>query len=74
MLQIVEERLAIGKGAIGFLNPTLYANPNLLHDIVSGNNIGCGTQGFEAAKGWDPVTGMGTPNYPAMLEYFLSLP
>lgn len=23
---------------------------------------------------WDPVTGLGTPNYPKLLELFLSLP
>jgi hypothetical protein len=34
----------------------------------------CGSVGFQASKGWDPVTGLGTPNYPRMLEYFLSLP
>ena len=32
-----------------------------------GNNPGCGTQGFPALAGWDPVTGLGTPNYVAML-------
>jgi tripeptidyl-peptidase-1 len=34
----------------------------------------CGSPGFQASKGWDPVTGLGTPNYPKMLEYFLGLP
>lgn len=72
--QIIEERLAVGKGPIGFLNPTLYANPGLLHDIVKGNNLGCGTDGFLTAPGWDPVTGLGTPDYPKMLDFFLSLP
>lgn len=33
-----------------------------------------GTLGFEAVKGWDPVTGLGTPNYPKMLELFMGLP
>ena len=32
------------------------------------------TLGFSAVEGWDPVTGLGTPNYPKMLEYFMSLP
>lgn len=73
-MQIVEERLKIGKGPIGFLNPTLYSNPELLHDITEGHNLGCGTDGFDTAPGWDPVTGMGTPNYPAMLAYYLLLP
>ncbi|MCO5571947.1 hypothetical protein L7F22_025698 [Adiantum nelumboides] len=33
-------------------------------DITSGFNPGCNTKGFEAVQGWDPVTGLGTPNYP----------
>lgn len=41
-------------------------------DITSGFNPGCNTKGFEAVQGWDPVTGLGTPNYPKMLEYFLT--
>ncbi len=45
-----------------------------MNDIVEGNNPGCGTNGFEAVKGWDPLTGLGTPNYPAMLSLFMSLP
>lgn len=72
--RINEERLAAGKTPVGFINPTLYENPDVLNDIVTGTNPGCGTKGFSCAKGWDPVTGLGTPNYPKMLELFLSLP
>ncbi|GAM86246.1 hypothetical protein ANO11243_042580 [Dothideomycetidae sp. 11243] len=72
--RINEERIAVGKGPVGFVNPTLYAHPQVLHDITVGNNSGCGTPGFYAASGWDPVTGLGTPNYPAMLKLFMSLP
>lgn len=70
--RINEERIAVGKGTVGFVNPTLYAHPEILHDIVTGSNPGCGTNGFSCAAGWDPVTGLGTPNYPAMLAQFLS--
>lgn len=42
--------------------------------VVNGSNPGCGTLGFQAVEGWDPATGLGTPNYPKMLELFLSLP
>jgi len=35
---------------------------------------GCGTDGFYASVGWDPVTGLGTPNYLKMEALFLSLP
>ena len=52
--RINEERIALGKGTVGFVNPTLYAHPEILHDITTGNNPGCGTNGFSAAKGWDP--------------------
>ncbi|KAB8299062.1 hypothetical protein EYC80_001187 [Monilinia laxa] len=72
--RINEERINIGKGPIGFLNPSLYANPGMLNDIVNGTNPGCSTVGFSAVPGWDPVTGLGTPNYPKMLEYYLGLP
>ncbi|KAJ5890471.1 Rattus norvegicus CLN2 is a lysosomal protease Precursor [Penicillium subrubescens] len=72
--RIVDERLAIGKGPIGFLNPVLYGNEWVLNDIVNGSNPGCGTQGFSAAVGWDPVTGLGTPDYEKMLQLFLELP
>jgi tripeptidyl-peptidase-1 len=67
-------RMAIGKGSIGFINPTLYANPGMLNDITSGGNQGCGTPGFTAVSGWDPVTGLGTPNFPRMLAVWLRLP
>lgn len=49
--RINEERIAKGKGPIGFLNPSLYANPGMLNDIINGTNPGCGTVGFEAVSG-----------------------
>lgn len=39
-----------------------------------GNNPGSGTQGFSAVKGWDPVTGLGTPNYLKLLDVVMALP
>ncbi|TVY80512.1 Tripeptidyl-peptidase sed1 [Lachnellula suecica] len=71
---INEERLAVNKTSVGFMNPTLYVNPTVMNDITNGGNQGCGTPGFNSTKGWDPVTGLGTPNYPAMLKLFMSLP
>ncbi|KAG7091987.1 hypothetical protein E1B28_008374 [Marasmius oreades] len=56
-------RLAAGKSSLGFLNPFIYKNGAAFNDITSGNNPGCGTNGFDAGVGWDPVTGMGTPNF-----------
>ncbi|KAF2232319.1 subtilisin-like protein [Viridothelium virens] len=68
------QRFDAGKSSVGFLNPTLYANSSVLNDITEGDNPGCATSGFQAQPGWDPVTGLGTPNYPKLLELFLSLP
>jgi tripeptidyl-peptidase-1 len=71
---INQERTAVGKGPVGFLNPTLYENTWVFNDIVNGSNPGCDGPGFKAVEGWDPVTGLGTPSYPKLLELFLSLP
>ena len=47
------------KASLGFLNPWLYGDEVRTHkglkDIVQGKNPGCGTEGFEARVGWDPV-------------------
>ncbi|KAK5125885.1 hypothetical protein LTR08_005117 [Meristemomyces frigidus] len=69
-----EERLQSGKGPIGFLNPTIYKHPEMFNDVTVGNNAGCGTAGFPASPGYDPVTGMGTPRYEKMREVFCKLP
>ncbi len=61
---------------VGFLNSMLYrigmnANPQNLHDITKGTNTFAAKnangavvtiEGFSATKGWDAVTGWGTPN------------
>lgn len=66
LTRINDERLKAGKSTIGFVNPILYKNPSVLHDITVGNNSGCGTGGFAVSKGWDPVTGLvGGDNYTA---------
>lgn len=52
--------------SVGFLNPTTYnltTKANDFHDITVGNNTLVGsTIGFNAAAGWDDVSGWGTPN------------
>jgi subtilase family serine protease len=64
---------------LGFLNPLLYKmaaeSPGTFTDITVGDNkcteAGCaGTcEGFVAAKGWNPVTGFGSPVYSKMSDY-----
>lgn len=57
-------------GPLGFINPALYrigANPARyaadFFDVTTGNNqLDPTIPGFSATKGWDAVTGLGTPN------------
>jgi kumamolisin len=55
---------------VGFLNPLLYAlasSANALHDITTGNNDITGQiGGYSAGPGWDPCTGLGSPNGTAL--------
>ncbi|KAF3932549.1 Aorsin [Dactylellina cionopaga] len=69
-----QDRIYRKKSPLGFLNPALYAHPEILNDIKVGNNPGCGTKGFKAGPGWDPVTGLGTPNFQKMRSFFGNLP
>lgn len=53
---INDELIAAGKSPLGFLNPWLYSTASdALNDITEGDNPGCGTDGFSATTGWDPV-------------------
>ena len=51
---------------VGFLNPLLYAqvaSARALNDVISGHNDVTGQIGGYAARaGWDPCTGLGSPN------------
>jgi subtilase family serine protease len=60
----------INGGGLGLINPALYAigaNPgryaNDFFDITTGNNTADpSVPGYPATPGWDPITGLGTPN------------
>ncbi|KAH9479704.1 putative tripeptidyl-peptidase SED2 [Psilocybe cubensis] len=57
-------RISQGKTSLGFINPLIYSTASSgFNDITSGSNPGCGQSGFTAGKGWDPVTGLGTPDF-----------
>ncbi|KAL6700778.1 peptidase S8/S53 domain-containing protein [Trichoderma pleuroticola] len=61
-------RLNAGKKPVGFINPVLYQHPEAFNDVTVGHSFGCNTDGFSAVKGWDPITGLGTPDYPKLKE------
>ena len=71
-------RLANGKGPLGAIGPLLYqmANecPNCFIDITTGSNnsteYGNCKYGYTAGKGFDPVYGLGLPNY-GEIEYYI---
>jgi len=73
LLNVAE--LKNGRPVLGFINPLLYqtyaANPSSFNDIVNGNNdcteSVCCEYGYPTVIGWDPVTGLGTPNFPELL-------
>ncbi|KAI9715402.1 MAG: hypothetical protein M1828_000862 [Chrysothrix sp. TS-e1954] len=73
--RINEARLAKNKSPVGFINPVLYNNADVLNDITLGQNNGCGSSddGFKAVEGWDPVTGLGTPNFEKLRDILLSV-
>lgn len=79
MLSLINgQRLSKGLPPLGFLNPRLYKlKGSGLFDVTEGCHLGCLDEqvqgnGFCAAPSWDPVTGWGTPNYPALLTALLS--
>ncbi|GLB06208.1 polynucleotide 3'-phosphatase [Aspergillus tubingensis] len=79
-----DARLRANKTSLGFLNPWLYSSGyKSLNDITSGEAVGC--QGdvegagvipwasWNATTGWDPATGLGTPNFVKLKEAVLAL-
>lgn len=78
-------RLKKGKSSLGFLNPALYKlSSKFINDITSGSNkcapgptsksaSVCCSQGFEATRGWDPVTGLGSVDFEKFMETLVQL-
>jgi kumamolisin len=62
---------------VGFLNPSLYqisSRSNDFRDITSGNNVSSSERGaYTAKKGWDPCTGLGSPNGTNLINSLKSL-
>jgi kumamolisin len=65
LIALLNQKLAAqGKPPAGFINPLLYGlapDAGAFRDILSGNNDIEGLGKYSAAKGWDPCTGLGTP-------------
>jgi subtilase family serine protease len=62
---------------LGFLSPALYtigsspaADPYAFRDVTNGTNTWdvSGVPGYLARRGWDPVTGLGTPDVARLLQ------
>ncbi|ROW16526.1 hypothetical protein VPNG_02832 [Cytospora leucostoma] len=66
-------RLRAGKSTVGFLNPLLYSAEGqaILRDVTEFNIEGCElgakfVNGYDAATGWDPASGLGEPNFESL--------
>ncbi|KAF8209685.1 peptidase S8/S53 domain-containing protein [Mycena galopus ATCC 62051] len=73
IISLINDKLiAANMPPMGFLNPLLYAvAPTALNDITAGHNSGfvcpASSVAFDAAVGWDPLTGSGTPIFDQLL-------
>jgi tripeptidyl-peptidase-1 len=62
ILLVNDELVSCGRPPLGLLNPRLYYKGYKgFTDVISGYTSNCGTAAFPVTKGWDPVTGFGTP-------------
>src|SRR5439155_945775 len=67
--RINQRLVSQGKNPAGFINPFLYRSPNLLHDIVQGDNDIDGTlHKYKAHAGWDACTGLGSPDGAKLMQ------
>jgi subtilase family serine protease len=69
LLALTDGSRACSGTSVGYANPALYKAAGAgyaedFNDVVTGNNDFTGTNGgrFAAGPGYDPVTGLGTPN------------
>ena len=76
-------RLRAGRPSLGWINPILYASyKNFTIDVTSGSNncaaayhapYTCCREGFSAAPGWDPVTGLGVLNFKKFKTFMMNI-
>ena len=65
---LVADAAQLNGGRIGLLNNRLYGwssskklENRLFHDVTTGDNSFGAITGFDAVRGWDPATGVGSP-------------
>jgi kumamolisin len=73
LIAIINQGLQANKQKpVGLLNPLIYTQPdvkNTFRDITEGNNDVDGTlHKYSAAHGWDPCTGLGSPDGTSLLD------
>jgi subtilase family serine protease len=66
---------------LGYINPSLYKIAassqygSAFRDVTAGDNSfsgkGVNVQGYQAATGWDPTTGLGTPNAASLIPLLI---
>jgi len=76
----IQQATGRNNATVGFINPLLYQQAvNYVADIVLGNNfctaetVVCCNEGFYATDGWDPMTGLGVPDFGKLLAVVLRL-
>jgi len=69
-----DARLGKNRSPLGFINPLIYLHADLWNDITQGRSMGCDEDGWPASKGWDAVTGCGTPDFGKLVKQVLLLP
>ncbi len=74
LLALADGSPACAGSPVGYADPALYRSASTdyaaaFNDVTSGNNDFTGTNGgrYAAAPGYDPVTGLGTPNASALV-------
>jgi len=81
--QLNNWRLNNNLPAMGFMNPLIYqiyeAEPTAFQDITVGGTACtesecCPGLGFSCHTGWDPATGVGTPNFGKIMDYVQNMP
>jgi hypothetical protein len=73
------DRRPVAGHGLGLINDKLYALASgsdygtYFYDVTTGNNqADPSVPGYPATTGWDPVTGLGTPNAAALLPALAS--